>query len=108
MADNPAVQQPGTQRTSSAATTMWAVVLGWALVRLVATGERRSVPATARRPMQRPQEQGMRQNRDRDTGFSEKQHAPPHAANEPGRGRSADTPTEIPSKGWKDILWRTG
>jgi membrane protein len=26
---------------------------------------------------------------------------------EPGRGRAADTPTEIPSRGWKDILWRT-
>ena len=26
---------------------------------------------------------------------------------EPGHGRSADTPTEIPARGWKDILWRT-
>ena len=26
---------------------------------------------------------------------------------EPGRGRAADTPTEIPGRGWKDILWRT-
>src|ERR1043165_2298969 len=26
---------------------------------------------------------------------------------EPGRGRAADTPTEIPSRGWKDIFWRT-
>jgi membrane protein len=26
---------------------------------------------------------------------------------EPGRGRSADTPTRIPWRGWKDILWRT-
>jgi len=26
---------------------------------------------------------------------------------EPGRGREADSPTEIPAKGWKDILWRT-
>jgi len=25
---------------------------------------------------------------------------------EPGRGRDADSPTEIPQKGWKDILWR--
>jgi membrane protein len=25
---------------------------------------------------------------------------------QPGRGRSADSPTKIPSRGWKDILWR--
>jgi len=28
-------------------------------------------------------------------------------ASEPGRGRGADSPTEIPVKGWKDILRRT-
>jgi membrane protein len=27
-------------------------------------------------------------------------------AREPGRGRQAKTPAEIPSRGWKDILWR--
>jgi membrane protein len=26
---------------------------------------------------------------------------------EPGHGRSADTPRQIPARGWKDILWRT-
>ena len=26
---------------------------------------------------------------------------------EPGRGRSASSPTEIPARGWKDVLWRT-
>ena len=28
-------------------------------------------------------------------------------AAEPGRGRDANTPWAIPSRGWKDILWRT-
>jgi membrane protein len=28
-------------------------------------------------------------------------------ATEPGRGRNATTPSEMPWKGWKDILWRT-
>jgi len=28
-------------------------------------------------------------------------------AEEAGRGRQADAPTRIPSRGWKDILWRT-
>ncbi len=27
-------------------------------------------------------------------------------AREPGRGRQASTPTDIPARGWKDILWR--
>jgi len=106
MANNPAVQQPGARQSSSTVTTMWAVVLGWALVRLVAGGERQPMPAAARRPATQPA-QGKGQARQADTGFAEKQHAPPQAANEKGRGRSADTPTEIPARGWKDILWRT-
>ena len=32
------------------------------------------------------------------------QHA---RAQEPGRGRHADAPWQIPWRGWKDILWRT-
>lgn len=28
-------------------------------------------------------------------------------ADETGRGRSADSPADIPAKGWKDVLWRT-
>lgn len=64
------------------------------------------MPAGTGRQAQRPS-QDTRQARGADTGFAEKQHAPPQAAAEKGRGRSADTPTEIPALGWKDILWRT-
>ncbi|MBV9077676.1 MAG: YihY/virulence factor BrkB family protein [Methylobacteriaceae bacterium] len=32
--------------------------------------------------------------------------SPAAAAREPGRGREADSPTEIPSRGWWDIAWR--
>src|SRR6516164_6634303 len=28
-------------------------------------------------------------------------------AAEPGRGRLAEAPPQIPPKGWKDVLWRT-
>ena len=38
---------------------------------------------------------------------SGKRKASPGEAHEPGRGREADTPAEIPALGWKDILWRT-
>jgi len=107
MADNPAIQQSGARQSfsSSTARTMWAVVLGWALVRLVAGGER-SHPARSGDPAARPA-RPRGQARNEGAGFEEKQHAPPHAAAERGRGRSADTPTEIPARGWKDILWRT-
>ena len=30
----------------------------------------------------------------------------PTRAREPGRGREANTPGQIPARGWKDILWR--
>jgi len=102
MANNPAIQRSGAQQSSSAVATMWAVVLGWTIIRLVAGGERRPrhmPPGGAPRSEGRP--------RQADKGFSEKQHAPPQAAAEEGRGREADTPTQIPAQGWKDILWRT-
>jgi membrane protein len=107
MADNPAIQQPGARQSSSSSTvtTMWAVVLGWALVRLVVGGER-STPTQAGRPSSHPA-LARGQARNADSDFAEKQHASPQAAAEKGRGRSADAPTEIPARGWKDILWRT-
>jgi len=84
--------------------TMAAVVVGWALVKLVAAGGQQTAPA-AGRPVNRRTASSQTQQ---DTGFTEKQHArPDQAAAETGHGREADTPTQIPAKGWKDILWRT-
>ena len=41
-------------------------------------------------------------------GRADKPQALQHArALEPGRGRHADAPHEVPVRGWKDILWRT-
>jgi membrane protein len=107
MAINPAMRQSGSNSSSTTAvTTMWAVVLGWALVRLVVNGERH--PSPAPRTSQRPAGQRSGQAPKSDTGFDEKEHANPQAAaSERGRGRHADTPTQIPAPGWKDILWRT-
>ncbi|WP_262268042.1 YihY/virulence factor BrkB family protein [Microvirga yunnanensis] len=107
MANNPAIQQPGGRQSSSTSTvtTMWAVVLGWALLRLVVGGDRADPVQTGRSSSQPASTR--RQDRRSDSDLGEKQHAPPQAAAEKGRGRSADTPTEIPAQGWKDILWRT-
>ncbi len=83
---------------------MAAIVVGWALVRLVAGGGRHHAPASAAHRVRHPGQTSPQG----DTGFTEKQHADPNAAAaEGGRGREADNPTEIPAKGWKDVLWRT-
>jgi membrane protein len=103
MADNPAIGGRVDRRGASTASTIWTMVLGWALVRLVIGRTDRA----ARVPHAAPD--GSRPtNRDaagRPGGG--KQHASPEAASQAGRGRHADVPTEIPAKGWKDILWRT-
>jgi membrane protein len=43
----------------------------------------------------------------RDSKFHSGPKAERKAQTEKDRGRAAETPTEIPSKGWRDILWRT-
>jgi membrane protein len=117
MANNPALPPTGSNQSSSTVGTMWAIVLGWALIKLVAGGERPARAPTGGNSSQRAQRtgqsgksqaaRGRRGDDQADRGFSEKQHAPPHAANESERGRQASSPTEIPAPGWKDILWRT-
>jgi membrane protein len=92
--------QPQDRQRPSAVSTMWALVLGWALVRLIAGASR---PEPAQAPSHVPAGSDARSA---DRGFGQKQHAPSQAAREAGRGREAGRPTEIPARGWKDILWR--
>ena len=92
MTDGNTSGTPQSLTGKSTAATLWAVVVGWALVRIVTAAYR---PAEAERL---PHPAGS------DVG--EKQHAPTEAAHERGRGRRAETPTEIPARGWKDIAWR--
>ena len=93
---SPAPSRPG---RPSATSTMWAMVLGWVLLRLVAgsSGPSGASGASARR--------GTSGAKD-DRGFGGKQNAPANAKHEGARGRQADAPTDIPALGWKDILWR--
>ena len=67
------------------------LVLGLALVRLVRFAY---IPAEA----------SEARNTGADVG--EKQHASRQSVRESGRGRRAETPAEIPVRGWKDIAWR--
>jgi membrane protein len=105
MADSSPERRPA---YPSAATTMWAMVAGWALLKLVAGGTRQvpHTPAAARRGVpQQPARQ--RDGLPLKDASSSDGHAGPEAAGEPERGRHANAPTEIPTLGWKDILWRT-
>jgi membrane protein len=42
-----------------------------------------------------------------DPGADQANQAPPHEVHEPGRGRQAESPGQIPARGWSDILRRT-
>ncbi|HEY8382637.1 MAG TPA: YihY/virulence factor BrkB family protein [Microvirga sp.] len=101
--DDVAGHGAGSSRGTGTAAAVWSVVLGWALLRLVAAGSARGTGAVPAGAPGAPQPQRAGRNTPE---FGQKQHAPPQAAEEPGRGREATTPTEIPATGWKDVLWR--
>ncbi|MFE1603160.1 YihY/virulence factor BrkB family protein [Methylobacterium sp. ID0610] len=86
----------GPASSSRVTSTLWTVFLGLALVRLV----------TARRP------EGVAASPDptRHLGEGAKSYSGRPAKwvgdTEVDRGRKAESPTEIPAKGWKDVLYR--
>ena len=83
---------------------MWTAFLGVALVGLVALPKRRggSLPAASSRPAKEDRKLGTE-----DAPASHEGAAAERLAEaEPERGRKADTPSEIPAKGWKDIALR--
>lgn len=75
---------------------------------VLAGGDRR----VARRPRGQgdgPESRGGRRGRDDSGGDApdpKSGDAPPGAGLEPGRGRLADSPQEIPKRGWRDVLLR--
>ncbi|MCB5176412.1 YihY/virulence factor BrkB family protein [Microvirga lenta] len=107
MANSPAQGRP---TYPSAATTMWAMVAGWALLKLVAGGTRPAHAPAYRRDVPAGRGDAVQQGSRRGAPFPKKNAtAGKEARQDQGgqeRGRHADTPTEIPTPGWKDILWR--
>ena len=85
-------------RPSSSRLPALGAILGLALVRLItgrgSTSPRR-VPSRVHGP---PEEQASKPSNSAPSSHE--------ASREPGRGREATSPTEIPARGWKDILWR--
>jgi membrane protein len=94
-------QSRSNRQESPPTARMWIIVLAWGLLRLIARGSRERQPTPELAPKNREESaNGLR------SGFAGNQHASPEAAAQKGRGRSAGTPTQIPARGWKDILWR--
>ena len=98
---------------------LW-TMLGLAVVQLVGGAAEESVggPASALTALGSGAERGTRghsskrPSRERAPEARDaKSHSGPEAERkaetEKDRGRAAETPAEIPAKGWKDILWRT-
>jgi len=81
--------------SSAAASTAWTIFLGTALLGLVALPRRRASLAKANNANQRGAEEGPK--------VQEGSDAERVAETEVDRGRKAETPTEIPAKGWWDI-----
>ena len=91
-------------------------MLGLAAVHLVAARrQKRTAPASVlRRSSHAPEARhrgkaadGGRAPKARDSKSHSGPEAERKADTEKDRGRAAEAPTEIPAKGWKDILWRS-
>ncbi len=81
-------------RAASLASTVWTLLLGMLLVRfLPETSGARSPESVSGRVHPRPTPKS--------SDASSKQ------AGQPGRGREAEAPSEIPARGWRDIAWRS-
>ena len=101
MTDQP-TQPPPPARPGQASSTLWAAFLGVALVGLVALPRRRARPQS---PTNRGKV-GPGLGTEDGPASHEGAAAERLADREPERGRQANTPSEIPAKGWKDIVLR--
>lgn len=91
--------EPSTPRPTS---TLWTLFLGLALVRLVT--------AKRKEPFQEvvfgPRKKGEAWAKAGEQSYKPRSEALRRGRTEADRGRAAETPSEIPGKGWKDIAWR--
>jgi membrane protein len=102
--------QGGAQRSPGPLSTLATLLLGLAVTKLVGAKRGEAQPARAG---SRPAAHARRRLGNR-AGLSgstaERSHAGADAARkevtEKDRGRAAEKPSEVPAKGWKDVLWR--
>jgi membrane protein len=79
----------------------------WRLAQLVAVGVLFRQPHAAPPALRGSAPPAARQSAGLGDEGKGDRHAPASAAREPGRGREADAPREIPARGWKDIAIRS-
>jgi membrane protein len=118
----PPASRTSTNRTDAASSSMlWRILFGIVAVVLTSLRSRGSRKASAQgRPIRGGAGDAVgiaRERKGRSThpgaghpagsGHDPKGAADGRDAAEPGRGRNVASPTDIPAKGWKDILWRT-
>jgi membrane protein len=103
MADTIAAPSQKSKRKAPPASPLWTVFLGLALLRLVTAKRREPFGEVVFGGGGRSGEPGKGGgNVQSFAGAGAKRVA----ASEKDRGRAAGKPTEIPAKGWKDVLWR--
>lgn len=115
-----AVVTTGSQRAISRSgrptTNLWTLLAGFVVTRFVAAKRGGAAPARSARsgaPLTREREQSARgtppQARQAGTKTADSvsgAEAERKEVTERDRGRAAESPSEIPAKGWKDIFWR--
>lgn len=89
-------------RAGAPASALWTIMLGLALLRLV-TAKRREPFGDVVFGRDRNGAKPSSGERSGSLGGTEAEQT---AAREKDRGRAASKPTDIPAKGWKDVLWR--
>ncbi|MBM6592944.1 YihY/virulence factor BrkB family protein [Microvirga pudoricolor] len=98
------------ESATAMASTAWALLAGWVLVRLVTSGGRPRPPLAERRLAERRRAERRVHAEPGAPPRPDDNHADPDAAlADPAaadRGRHAESPTEIPARGWKDIAYR--
>lgn len=103
MTDQQPIASTPQDRGEQASATLWTVFLGTALLGLIALPRGR----TASQQVLRPEHEMGEKLGTKDNPVSHEGAAAERlAAREPERGRKADTPSEIPAKGWRDIALR--
>jgi membrane protein len=91
----------GPERSGPPQSTLWTVLLGLVLLRLVTAKRREPFQEVAfgRKPAEKAGNESK-------AGSHKGREAEEKTVTERDRGRAATKPSEIPAKGWKDILWR--
>ncbi|GJD55593.1 YihY/virulence factor BrkB family protein [Methylobacterium dankookense] len=103
MSDQP-IPPPPPAQPGQASSALWTVFLGAALVGLVALPRRSRAGCLSAASGARKDDRKL--GTEDGPASHEGAAAERVAEREPGRGRKADAPSEIPAKGWKDIALR--